>query len=132
MARAVSGPVPVTVTAGVLQGTGSRRTGVTVPVTPSPSADRQLALLKFSIEAGILLCGNGVLHAMLVARPHARTHTNTYTRMLARSLEARPSAFRSSPIFLLFLPCSPYPILFVLRLPVPLALLCYPSGKIIV
>ena len=96
------------------------------------SSDRQLALLKFSIEAGILLCGNGVLHAMLVARPHARTHTNTYTRMLVRSLEARPSAFRSSPIFLLFLPCSLYPIPFVLRLPLLLALLCYPSGKIIV
>ena len=55
--------------------------------------DRQLALLKFSIEAGILLCGNGVLHAMLVARTHAHTHTHTNTRMLARSLEARPSAF---------------------------------------
>jgi hypothetical protein len=29
--------------------------------------DRQLALLKISIEAGILLCGNG-FHAMMVAR----------------------------------------------------------------
>ena len=47
--------------------------------------DRQLALLKFSIEAGILLCGNGVLHAMLVARPHARTpaHIHTHARSLA-------------------------------------------------
>jgi hypothetical protein len=31
------------------------------------TTDRQLALLKISIEAGILLCGNG-FHAMMVAR----------------------------------------------------------------
>ena len=34
--------------------------------------DRQLALLKFSIEAGILLCGNGV--SRHVGCTHARTH----------------------------------------------------------
>ncbi len=41
-----------------------------VPV--NTQTDRQLALLKFSIEAGILLCGNGV--SRHVGCTHARTH----------------------------------------------------------
>jgi hypothetical protein len=34
--------------------------------------DRQITLLKNSIEAGILLGGNGILHAMVVARAGSR------------------------------------------------------------
>ena len=57
-------------------------------------ADRQLALMNFSIEAGILLRGNGVPHAMLdiyvlfarglpdafVSQPTQLPHSYTHTR----------------------------------------------------
>ena len=56
--------------------------------------DRQLALMNFSIEAGILLRGNGVSHAMLdiyvllarglpdvvVSQPTQLPHSYTHTR----------------------------------------------------
>ena len=59
-----------------------------------PRADRQLALMNFSIEAGILLRGNGVSHAMLdiyvllarglpdaiVSQPTQLPHSYTHTR----------------------------------------------------
>jgi hypothetical protein len=57
--------------------------------------------LHISIEAGILLCGNGVFRVMLVGPTHARTHART----LARLLEVAPGIFvsRSSPLLLLIL-----------------------------
>ena len=53
--------------------------------------DRQLALLKFSIEAGILLCGNGVSRHVGCTR--ARTHAR----------------LQPTPALLLLLPSSSLP-----------------------
>ncbi len=52
-------------------------TGDLISDSESDDIDGQLALLKFSIEAGILLCGNGV--SRHVGCTHARTHARSLT-----------------------------------------------------
>ncbi len=78
---------------------------------------RQLALLHISIEAGILLCGNGVLHAMPVGRTPRRTHGRSLARTLACSKSHQLSLFLGP--LLSFYSSSPpltHLLLYVLRL----------------
>ena len=76
-------------------------------------SSRQLALLKFSIEAGILLWGNGVSHAMLVARTLTLLRFNQVLLSLGLLLPSHPTPHRRSLSYCTLythslLPSSPY------------------------